>query len=197
YNESGEVVKHLFVYADDPGNLNLGNVAFSNNAIQPTLGTPTPNGTSQLTMTLPNGVTIVWDGTNDSGQIATDGVYTVEVHWLDGKGGDQVTTHNVTVERGNNTQADGSVFAGPNVISGNSAGTTVYVNSNLALTLTAAVYDIAGELVKRPVTGPAGSNRTAVSTSGLASGLYFVVVDLTNADGHVIQRQVTQIVIRR
>ncbi|HJT23910.1 MAG TPA: T9SS type A sorting domain-containing protein, partial [bacterium] len=197
YNESGEVVRHLFAYADDPGNMNLGNVAFSGNVIQPTLGTPTPNGTSRLTLTFPNGVTVTWDGTDDSGQIVTNGVYQVEVHWLDGKGEEEVVSHNVTVERGNSPSASGVVFAGPNILNGNSAGTTVGVDSALSLTLTASVYDVAGERVKNPVTGQTGGNRVTVDTSGLASGLYFVVVDLRDAQGNLIQKQVTQIVIRR
>jgi len=196
YNEAGEVIKHLFVYADDPGNMNLGNVSFSSNFIKPTLGTPTPNGTSDLTITLPNGTTVSWDGTNDSGQVVTDGVYTVEIHWLDGKGGEQVTTHNVSVERGNDS-GNGIAVAAPNILNGGSSGTTVYADSSLTLTVTAAVYDVAGELVKRPVTGPAGSGMAPVDVSGLASGLYFVVVDLANTDGHIVQRQVTQIVIRK
>ena len=197
YNEAGEVIKHLYAYADDPGNLSLGSVAFSSGVIQPTMGTPTPNGMSQLTLTFPNGVTMTWDGTNDGGQVATDGVYTVEVHWVNGSGGDEVIAHNVTVERGNNPSTNGNVLAEPNILTGSASGTTVSINSTLSLTLTASVYDMAGELVKRPVTGPAGSGSVPVDVSSLASGLYFVVVDLTNPDGHVIQKQVTQIVIRR
>src|SRR5579871_2544615 len=196
YNESGEVIKHIYAYADDPGNMSLGNVAFSSNFIQPRLGTPTPNGTSSLNITLPNGVTLNWDGTNDSDQLVTDGVYTVEIHWLDGNGGEQVTTHNVSVERGNGP-GNGVVVAAPNILNGNSSSTTVYADSSLTLTLTAAVYDVAGELVKKPVTGPAGAGMVPVDVTGLASGLYFVVVDLANQDGHIIQRQVTQIVIRK
>lgn len=197
YNESGEVVKHVFAYADDPGNMNLGNVVFSGNVIQPTVGTPTPNGTSELMLTFPNGTTVTWDGTNDSGQIVTNGVYQVEVHWLNGNGGEEVISHNVTVERGNNSSATGVAFAAPNILNGNSGGTTVTINSNLVLTLTASVYDVAGELVKRPVTGLAGSGAVPVDTSGLASGLYFIVVDLKDANDNFIQRQVTQIVIRK
>ncbi len=197
YNESGEVIRHLIAYADDPGNMNLGNVLFSSATIQPTQGTPTPNGTSDLVMTFPNGTTVAWDGTNDNGQIVTNGVYNVEIHWLDGNGGEEVISHNVTVERGNNA-GNGVAVAAPNILNGGSAGTTVYADSGLSLTLTAAVYDVAGELVKKPVTGPAGGGMVPVDVSGLASGLYFVVTDLTDSsNGHFIQKQVTQIVIRK
>ena len=197
YNESGEVIKHLYAYTDDPGSLNLGNVVFSSGVIKPVVGTPTPNGTGVLTITLSNGTTLTWDGSNDSGQIVTDGTYTVEVHLVDGKGGDEVTTHNVTVERGNSPLGNGAVFAGPNILSGVASGTTVYANSTMVLTLTAGVYDVAGEQVKKPVTGPAGSNMVPVDMSGLASGLYFVVVDLQDSNGNHIQKQVTQVLIKR
>ena len=197
YNEAGEVIKHLYAYSDDPGNMNLGDVAFSSSVIKPTVGTPTSNGTSDLTLTFPNGVTVTWDGTNDNGQIVTDGTYEVEVNWTDGKGGQQVTTHNVTVERGNNSPAGGNVFAYPNILKGGTMSVTVRINSSLSLTLTASVYDVAGELVKRPVTGQVGIGTASVDVSGLASGLYFIVVDLADTNGHLIQKQVTQIVIER
>jgi flagellar hook assembly protein FlgD len=197
YNEAGEVVKHLYAYADDPGNMNLGNVTFSTNVIKPTVGTPTPNGTGDLTLTFPNGVTVTWDGTNDSGQLVTDGTYEVEVNWTDGKGGQQVTTHNVTVERGTGSPAGGTVFAAPNILTGGSTWTTVQINSTLNLTLTASVYDIAGELVKRPMVGPTGNGTVPVDLSGLASGLYFIVVNISDTNGNFIQKQVTQIVIRK
>ncbi len=197
YNEAGEVIKHLYAYSDDPGNMNLGDVAFSSSVIKPTVGTPTSNSTSDLTLTFPNGTTVTWDGTNDNGQIVTDGTYEVEVNWMDGKGGQQVTTHNVTVERGNNSPAGGNVFAYPNILKGGATSVTVQINSSLSLTLTASVYDVAGELVKRPVVSPAGTGTAPVDVSGLASGLYFIVVDLTDTNGHFIQKQVTEIVIRK
>ena len=196
YNEAGEVIKHLYAYADDPGNLSLSNVTFSSDAIRPTVGTPTPNGSGELTMVFPNGVTMTWDGTNDSGQIVTNGVYQVEMHLVDGSGGEQVLSHNVTVERGNGTSTEGTVFAGPNILNGGASGTTIFSNSSLSLTLTAAVYDVAGELVKKPVTGPAGANAVPVDVTGLASGLYLVVVDLADSNGSLIHRQVTQIIIK-
>jgi uncharacterized repeat protein (TIGR01451 family) len=197
YNEAGEIVKHLYAYADDPGNMNLGNVTFSSSVIRPIVGTPTPNGTGDLTITFPNGETVTWDGTDDNGQIVTNGTYMVEVNWTNGTGGQQVTTHDVTVERGNGSPAGGTVFAYPNILKGGAGMVTVQINSPLILTLTASVYDVAGELVKMPVTGLAGNGNVQVDVSKLASGLYFVVVNMTDSNGHFIQRQVTQIVIER
>jgi hypothetical protein len=47
------------------------------------------------------------------------------------------------------------------------------------------------------VTGAAGSKKVHLDLSGLASGLYFVVVDLTDAQGGIAGHQVTQIVVQR
>jgi hypothetical protein len=58
------------------------------------------------------------------------------------------------------------------------------------------LYNTAGELVKAAVTGQPGSNQVPLDVSGVASGLYFVVVDLTNLQGGFAGHQVTQIVIR-
>src|SRR5208282_3229128 len=98
YNEAGEVVRHLYVYTDDPGNMNMGNVLMSRDMIQPSMGTPTGSGANLVTLTFPNGLTLSWDGKNDNGQIVTNGVYEVEIHWNDGNGGEGVITRSVTVE---------------------------------------------------------------------------------------------------
>ncbi len=89
----------------------------------------------------------------------------------------------VIVQRGNSPVTNGNVYAAPNILKGVTS-TTVMVNSGTALTLTVSLYDTAGELVKRPVTGAAGSNQVNLDASGLASGLYLVMVDLTDGNGH-------------
>src|SRR5581483_7079004 len=61
YNEAGEVIRHLYAYADNPSNLQMGNVALSSSMLAPTASTVT-NGTNQVVMTFPNGFTLSWDG---------------------------------------------------------------------------------------------------------------------------------------
>ena len=195
YNEAGEVVKHLYAYADDPGNLALGNVQLSTNLIQPTVqGSAT--GTNQVVMTFPNGLTLYWDGKGDDGQIVTNGRYELEVHWTDGKGGEEVLTKGISVQRGNNPVTDGNVYASPNLLKGTSS-TLVKVNSATGFTLVVGLYDTAGELVKTPVRGQAGANQAPLDVSGLASGIYFAVVDLLDSNGHFVQKQTTKILIQK
>ncbi len=195
YNEAGEVVKHLYSYADDPGNAPLGQVQLSTGMIAPRVGTPVPGGNNSVTVMF-NGTSVVWDGTSDVGAVVTNGDYLIEVHWTDGKGGEEVVSKGVIVERGNSPVTNGNVYAAPNILKGVSS-TTVMVNSTTAMTLTVSLYDTAGELVKRPVTGESGTNQVSLDASGLASGLYLAVVDLTDVNGHLIQKQTTKIVVRR
>ena len=198
YNEAGEVVKHLYSYADDTGNAPLGQVGLSTGMIAPRVGTPTPGGDNAVTITF-NGTSLVWDGTNDSGAIVTNGVYLVDVNWTDGSGGQQVVSKSVLVQRGNSPVTNGTVFAAPNILKGVNT-TIIEVNptsANTNMTLTMSLYDVAGELVKKPVTGQTGMNEVDLNASGLASGLYLVVVDLRDINGKFIQRQTTKIIIQR
>ncbi len=195
YNEAGEVVRRLYSYADDAGNGPLGQVQLSTRMIAPSAGPPRAGGNNAVTIMF-NGTSVEWDGTNDNGSIVTNGDYMVAVHWTDGNGGEEVVTRDVTVQRGNSAVANGGVYATPNILKGVTS-TTVRANSTTAMTLTVSLYDIAGELVKRPVTGQAGSNEVNLDASGLSSGLYWVVVDLADANGNFIQQQTTKIILRR
>src|SRR5581483_1760246 len=195
YNEAGEVVRHLYSYVDDPGNAPLGGVQLSTGMSGPTSGTPTPGGNSAVTI-LFNGTSVVWDGKSDSGAMVTNGNYQVEVHFVDGNGGEEVVSKGVIVEHGGTPVVDGTVYAQPNVVKG-ATSTLVKINATGSYTLTVHLYDTAGELVKAPVTGQAGSKNVPLDLSGLASGLYFAVVDLTDLNGHFVQKQVTQLVIER
>ena len=198
YNEAGEVVKHLYAYADDPGNMNLSTIAWSTGVIQPVAsGTPTANGSNQLTLTFPNGVTVVWNGTDDSGAVVTDGTYEVSVHWQDGKGGDQVITKDVVVENRPGNLGVGTVYVGPNVVQPGKQSVTVGIqNPGMVFNLATSVYDTAGELVRVPVIS-SGPNLTNLDVSKLADGLYLVVVNLTDGNGHFFQKQIVKLVVRK
>jgi len=198
YNEAGEVVKHLYSYADDPGNETLGSVNLSTGMIAPRVGTPVPGGDNAVTVTF-NGTSVVWDGTSDSGSVVTNGVYLIDVNWTDGSGGQQVVSKSVIVQRGNSPVTNGTVYAEPNILKGTTT-TKIMVNptsTNTNMTLTVSVYDTAGELVKRPVVGGTGANEVGLDVSGLASGLYLVVVNLNDINGNFIQKQTTKIIIQR
>jgi hypothetical protein len=198
YNAAGEVVKHLYAYADDPGNMPLGSVDLSATTLAPTASSVS-NGTNNVTMTFPSGLVLSWDGKGDNGAIVTNGMYEMEVHWTDGVGGEEVITKGVLVNRGGNPIADGVVFASPNVIKSGATSTTIKINptAGAVYTLTASVYDVAGELVKTPVTGTAGDNKVTLDLSGLASGIYLVPTDLYDPQGRFVQKQITKIMVLR
>jgi flagellar hook assembly protein FlgD len=196
YNAAGEVIKHLYAWADDPGNSPLGEVTLSNNTLSPEAGTPTAGGNASVTVYF-NGTQVVWDGTSDTGAMVTNGVYQVEVNWTDGKGGQEVVSKGVIVNRGSHPMGDGVVWAGPNVLDGGATSTTIGINTPLAYTLTARLYDLAGELVKPAATGDAGSRSVTVDVTNLASGIYLVAVDITDSNGKFIQKQVTKLLIKK
>jgi flagellar hook assembly protein FlgD len=150
-----------------------------------------------VAITASNGLTLTWDGRSDSGAIVTNGRYQVEIQATDGKGGQQTLTEGIFVETPNTDITNGKVYGAPNLIQGGATRTLIKVNANASYTLTAKLYDTAGELVKPGVTGTAGTNSVTVDLTNLGSGLYFVVVDLTDPNGNTAAHQVTQIVIQR
>jgi hypothetical protein len=171
-------------------------VDLSATTLQPTASTSL-NGTNRVTMSFPTGLVLSWDGKSDSGQIVTNGMYELEVHWTDGSGGEEVITKGILVNRGGNPVVDGVVFAGPNILKGGATTTTVQLNSTGSYTLTSSVYDVAGELVKAPVTGQPGSNQVPVDVTDLASGIYLVPTDIVDLQGRFVQKQIAKIMIVR
>jgi flagellar hook assembly protein FlgD len=197
YNEAGEVVRHIYAYVNDPNNAPMDSVNLSSGVIKPTADTtPTAGGTNVVMITTPNGVTVVWDGRGDNGAIVGNGRYEVTVHYTDGKGSEQTITQGITVENGKAPVGNGEVYASPNVLKGGVKATMVKVNSGMSLTVKVRLYDLAGELVKT-VEGSAGANETGLDVTGLSSGLYFVVADLTDTSGRYIGKKTTRIVIQR
>lgn len=194
FNEAGEVVRHLYGYADDPENLSAMDVSFSTNLLQPTEGTPVPGGTNVVYITSTNGMRLEWDGRSDSGAIVTNGHYDIEVHYIDGHGGESAVTRGIIVQSTNERGEE--VYAQPNVLADGQTTTIVKIDSARGYTLTAQLYDVAGELI-RTVAGDMGTNAVMLDVKGLASGMYIVVVELKDADGKFAGRQITKIAIQR
>ena len=193
YNESGEVVRHLYTSVTNPVPGSVTAVQLSNNVIAPNnLGTA-QNGSVTIEVTSSNtnaNVKVVWNGTNDSGQVVTNGQYFIEVVTIDGQGSTVIVTKNITVLASNNNQ---QIYAAPNLLTGASPQTTFRINSTMVLTLQVNIYDTAGELV-RTLQGTPGSNEVTWNLSGIASGLYLAVVSVENTSGTVIHRQVVKVV---
>ena len=193
YNETGEIVRHLSAWVDDPGKATITNVTLSAGIIEPTgrsAGSPT-----QLAMVLSNGTTVVWDGKNDGGAYVGNGHYFVEIHSQDGMGGESVFTEQVTVRDVNPANTYGSVTAGPNVLTNGNTVTTFKSGSVVPTTLRARVYTMAGELVGT-VQGAGGANLATWDATGLSSGTYLAVVDsLDPAKGGVVKRQILKLLV--
>ena len=192
YNSAGEIVRHLYSYEDDPGNTSLTDVELSTSVLKPTVGGS--GSDSVVYITSPTGMSLTWNGTADNGAIVSNGRYMIEVHWTDGKGNESTITRGITVETGNSQV--GTVVAAPNILTSGITSTSIQVNSPaMPYTLTARLYDLAGELIKVSQ-GQTEANQTTLNVAGLSSGVYFVVVDLVDANGGLAGRQTTQILIR-
>jgi len=197
FNSAGEIIRHLYSVADDPGNLSLVDVQVSSSVIRPTQdGVPVAGANNVVQITSLSGVNMSWDGKSDTGSIVTNGHYEIEVHYVDGRGGEQVFSRGVIVQSTNTPITDGKAYVAPNILKDGQTTAIVKVNSATAFTLTATLYDVAGERVSQPVTGPTGAKQAPLDVSGLASGIYFVVVELRDLNGGLAGRQVTQIVVQ-
>jgi hypothetical protein len=192
YNEAGEVVKHLYAYTSDPGPAGVASVQLSASVIQP--GSGSPGTPSDLTISLSNGTTVIWNGTSDNGTYVQSGEYLVEVHTTNGTGGEETVVKQVIVNDRNTAQGAGTVTAWPNVLKGSSLTTTFNSNSSLSLTLEVSIYTVAGELVTK-IVGQPGTNQATWNASGLASGVYLAVVDLDNSNGNSMGRQTLKVAL--
>ena len=195
YNEAGEVVKTLYVYSSNPVSGTASQLQLSASSIEPTSGPVTGNLPTQLTITLNNGMTIVWDGTSDNGGVVPSGQYFIEASEQNGNGGETVLTAHVMVVSDSANAGMGNILAEPNVLNGATGYGVTFISNVPGLTLHYRVYDTARELVTRRTPGNAGSSGAQWDATGKASGLYFAVVDATNAQGGLIGYKILKIVV--
>ncbi len=197
YNSAGEIVRHLYSYVEDPGKGTVKNVQLSTSVIKPNNGAPQPGVPSQLVITLDGGTTIVWDGRSDSGILVQSGQYFVEIHSVDGTGGDATVTNQISVQDPVNNLGDGIVSALPNVVDLTSGNGVVNFTSKSTnpVTLRASLYTLAGELVA-VVEGNSGSGVVPWSAVGLANGVYIAVVEARDVNGGFFGRQTLKVLVR-
>jgi hypothetical protein len=194
YNEAGEVVRHLYAYTSNPGQTIVTSAQLSSSVIEPTNGTSTGGTSSAVTISLSNGTTVVWDGKSDTGSIVQNGQYFVEIHSLDGQGGDTIIDERISVLDGNNGM--GPVFAKPNILNSANGFSTTFVDTTAAtLTLSVRIYTTAGELAAPVINGAAGTNEASWTATGLASGLYIAVVESLNPAGGIADQKVLKLVV--
>lgn len=193
YNDVGELVRHLDNVLADAMTLATG-VNLSSNVISPSYQAGGTN--SSLIITLSNGMTVAWDGRNDSGQIVQNGQYFVEMQSTDGQGGSSTVTKQISVDHGGLSLTGAPVVVYPNPDSQRVNGPILQFLGAPGLTLRISIYTVAGELIQDGITGQPGSGQATWNFSGrvLASGLYLADIEMTDSQGG-FQRQVTQVVI--
>ena len=94
-------------------------------------------------------------------------------------------------------QTKGAQAAKPNILSGGNTLATLWVDSTTPFTLSAQLYNVAGERLGPAWQGKTGGKQVDVDLEGMASGLYFAIVDLRDPQGGLAAKQVTQIVLRK
>ena len=100
-------------------------------------------------------MTLIWDGTNNSGTAVTPGTYEIEVHWDDGQGQTSNISRNVLVV---GVGVSGVAVARPNVLSPQQTLITTFDATGIVnvAALSVNIYTLAGERVAT-VTGTPGS----------------------------------------
>lgn len=191
YNEAGELVRSLYSYLDDPPQVPVGGMSLSTDVIQ--LGSTGPN--ASLSLTLQNAITLVWDGRGDRGTEVDPGKYLVECHVNDGAGGQVTLTDSVVVQWATGRKPGGVVSVLPNRVDLSQGDPWVSFRSTQAgLTLRVRIYTLAGELAVPSVMG--SSAGASFDASGLASGLYLALVEVSDGQGRVATQIVKLTVLK-
>ncbi len=197
FNSAGEVVRKLYNVVANSTNSSMTNVTLSTNVFKPSLSAPVSStGTASYLLIVAQDsagpVTLLWDGTSDSGSLVTPGEYEVQVHWADGSGTTTDITRTVLVVAGGGI--NGVALARPNVLSTATTMNTIFDASSVmnAAALKIKIYTVAAELVQ---SFTVASNMAPWNASGLASGIYIANVEIDNASGGVINSQRLKILV--
>jgi flagellar hook assembly protein FlgD len=193
FNEAGEVVRNIYSTLTAPASVLMSTVALSNSSLNPYSGSPQ---TDQTVMTVTDSqggaVSLTWDGRSNDGSVVTAGQYILAVHWMNGKGGEQVITKILTVM--DNGGPAGLISARPNILAGEGVG-TLFISSQPGLNVHVQVYDLAGELVYATTGGAGASQAGWTPGRQTASGSYLAVVELTDGSGNRIARQILKLAV--
>jgi uncharacterized repeat protein (TIGR01451 family) len=195
FNSSGELVRTLYNVVSDSFNSQMTNVNLSSSVISPGSGTNgNSGGLTIVVVTSGTPVTLTWDGTNNSSTMVTPGSYTILINWDNGQGSTTDISRTVMVIP--SSGSTGVAIARPNVLEPSQTMTTTFDGSGVAnaYAVNAKVYTIAGQLIS-PIQGAPGTALAYWNASGMASGIYFAVVDVLDANGGNIDHQIFKILV--
>src|SRR5581483_4366447 len=156
---------------NDPNGDSMTNIVLSSSTLIPGSGSGgAPNSLSIIIQTTGSPMTVVWDGTNDSGSFVTDGHYELGIHWDSGQGSTADITRGVLVA---GVVPRGTVWAQPNELIAAKGGnaTTFMANVPTGQTVDAEIYTVAGGVIWKG-RGQAGSQQVSWNAGGAASGIY-------------------------
>jgi hypothetical protein len=171
------------------------NVNLSSSVISPGSGTNgNSGGLTIVVVTSGTPVTLTWDGTNNSSTMVTPGSFTILINWDNGQGSTTDISRTVMVIP--SSGSTGVAIARPNVLEPSQTMTTTFDGSGVAnaYAVNAKVYTIAGQLIS-PIQGAPGTALAYWNASGMASGIYFAVVDVLDANGGNIDHQIFKILV--
>jgi flagellar hook assembly protein FlgD len=198
FNEAGEVVRKLYSVAANATNSSMTNVSLSTTVIKPSLSAPTSVSSGSINYVKimvedsASPVTLIWDGSSDSGSLVSPGEYQVQVHWTDGHGGTSDVTRTIMVLPG--TGASGIAVVRPNVLNPAKGMVTTFDASGVsgANSLKIKIYTTTGELVR---TITSASAQVPWDATGMASGIYIANIEIDNASGGMINRQFLKVLV--
>jgi flagellar hook assembly protein FlgD len=191
FNSAGEEVRQLAQTEVDSMALSS-NAQISNSVITPSNLGGVNNTT---TLSLSSGISFVWDGRNDAGQIVGAGQYYFEIKSTDGQGSESEFSQSVVVMPVSTKVSNSGITVYPNPTNPSVYGNLVtFKDPTASLTLSVRLYTLAGELAAMPALVNTGGGLYTLDISKLASGLYIADIVMTNSSGSS-QRQVTRLVI--
>jgi flagellar hook assembly protein FlgD len=192
YNETGEVVRHLFYELDDPSGTNMTNVVLPSTVLAPGGSSGAPSALSVIVVTTSSPMTLIWDGRSDSGAYVSPGHYELGIHWDSGQNGSQDFVRGILVT---GHAGQGSAWIQPNQLNSKNGFLATFQSGDPTVqVLDAKVYTLAGELVTEKK-GPVGT--TTWDASSMASGIYIALIESWGPAGDFLGRQTIKIAVLR
>ena len=154
--------KASFSPANDPAKATAENILSLK--VQPAQGTP---------------VNWAWDGRNSQGELVDSGTYSLRLSSSRPDGGTVTILHTVTLVKNGLDLKDPAPRLGPNPAGPRDSGTWIFWTPQNGQNMAAGLYNGAGELIAA-VRDARGNGRAFLPLRGLASGVYFVEVEVRN-----------------
>jgi flagellar hook assembly protein FlgD len=190
YNESGEVVRHLFYQLEDPSGTNMTNIVLPSTVLAPGGAGGTPSTLSVIVVTTNAPITLTWDGRSDGGAYVSPGHYELGIHWDSGANGSQDFVRSILVT--GHPQSAGALIQPNQLDAKNGYWATFTTSDPQVQVLDIKIYTVAGELVAE---GNGAPGTLAWNASSSASGIYIALIESWGSNGAFMGRQTLKIAV--